>query len=283
MRLGGPVFEDCSTPGAFVEAHRKAGFSAAFCPLPADAGDDTIRDFERAAKAANIVIAETGAWSNPLSPDAETRRKALDLCCAGLSLADRVGALCCVNISGSRGLQWDGPDPLNLTPETFDMIVETVRRIIDDVKPRRAFYALEPMPWMYPDSAESYLRLLEAVDRRQFAVHFDPVNIISSPERYFASGALIRDFFAKLGPHIKSCHGKDTLLSGKLTVHLDEVRPGLGALDYPTYLGEMAKLGPDLPLMVEHLHSAEEAALAAAHVRRVASDVGVMVVGLTSP
>jgi len=46
--------------------------------------------------------------------------------------------------------------------------------IIDAVQPTRTFYTLETMPWMYPDSPQSYLRLLQAVDRRQFAVHFAP-------------------------------------------------------------------------------------------------------------
>jgi hypothetical protein len=31
-----------------------------------------------------------------------------------LALADEIGSLCCVNISGSRGSQWDGPHPDNL-------------------------------------------------------------------------------------------------------------------------------------------------------------------------
>ncbi|MCM8756987.1 MAG: hypothetical protein NC823_00715 [Candidatus Omnitrophica bacterium] len=60
----------------------------------------------------------------------------------------------------------------------FDLIVEVVRQIIDAVKPVRSYYTLETMPWMYPDSAESYQSLLQAVDRKAFAVHFNPVNLL---------------------------------------------------------------------------------------------------------
>ena len=130
------------------------------------------------------------------------------------------------------------------------------------------------MPWVFPDSADSYLRLLRAIDRRQFAVHFDPVNLINCPSRYYRTGDFIRDCFAKLGPYIKSCHAKDILLSGKLTVHLDEVRPGLGALDYDLFLTELVKLDADVPLMLEHLPNAEEYALAAQHIRQVATRNG---------
>lgn len=262
-------------PGRWVGAVREMGYTAAFCPELPGEGDDVIRAYARAAADACLVIAEVGVWNNPLSPDEPTRKEAVALNQHKLALADRIGARCCVNISGSRGEVWDGPHPANLTDETFDMIVETVRRIIDAVKPRRAFYTLEPMPWMYPDSADSYARLLAAIDRKQFAVHLDPVNLISSPQRYFANGDLIRECFAKVGGHIKSCHAKDVVLSDRLTTHLDEVRPGLGTLDYRAFLRELDKLDPDTPLMIEHLKTREDARAAADYIRSVAADLGV--------
>jgi sugar phosphate isomerase/epimerase len=245
------------------------------CPVGGAADGDTIRAYERAAKAADIVIAEVGAWSNPLSSDAEERRAAVGKNKAGLALADEIGARCCVNISGSRGQRWDGPHADNLTPETFEMIVEVVRDIVDSVQPRRAFYTLETMPWMYPDSADSYLELLHAIDRRQVAVHLDPVNLVCSPQRYYANADLLRECFAKLGPWIVSCHAKDILLDDRLTVHLDEMAPGQGELDYAVYLSELDKLDPDVPLILEHMHTPEEYQAGAAYVRGVAQRVGV--------
>jgi sugar phosphate isomerase/epimerase len=150
-----------------------------------------------------------------------------------------------------------------------------VRQIVDEVKPTRTYYTLETMPWMYPDSVDSYLRLIEAVDRERFAVHLDPVNMVSSPQRFFDNAALIRECFTALGDRIRSCHAKDIALGTKLTVHLDEVRPGLGGLDYRTYLAELAKIDPDTPLMLEHLPNADEYAAAAAYVRAEADAAGV--------
>ncbi|MFH0930996.1 MAG: TIM barrel protein [Candidatus Zixiibacteriota bacterium] len=273
MRLGGPIYDNCNTPEGWVETIRRCGYTAAFCPTVR--AKEALKTYCKVAIRAGIVIAETGAWSNPLSKDAEEKKKALLYCQEQLLLADEIGARCCVNISGSRGKQWDGHDPKNFTKETFDLIVETVREIIDAVKPKRSFYTLETMPWMYPNSAKSYLALIKAVDRKSFAVHFDPVNLINSPEKYYATGKLIRDFVAKLGPYIRSCHAKDISLSGKLTVHLDEVRPGLGNLDYATYLTEIEKLDPDTSLMLEHLSTTEEYVLAADFIRQKAQEVGV--------
>jgi sugar phosphate isomerase/epimerase len=132
------------------------------------------------------------------------------------------------------------------------------------------------MPWAYPDSADSYLELARAIDRPAFAVHLDPVNLVCSPQRFYANGALIRECFEKLGPLIKSCHAKDIALSDRLTTHLDEVRPGLGGLDYEAFLREAEKLGPDTPMMLEHLPAAQDYEQAAAFVRDTAKRLGVM-------
>ena len=273
MRLGGPLFEPVETPGQWVSALRKEGYRAAYCPKPLLAwplDEKLCRAYSDAARGAGVVIAEVGAWSNPISTDDAERQKALELCRQRLALAEAVGARCCVNISGSRGPKWDGPHRENLTPATFDLIVESVRAIIDAVRPTRTCYALETMPWALPDSADSYLALLQAIDRKACAVHLDPVNLVNCPARYYATGALIRDCCAKLGPWIRSCHAKDILLREKLTVHLEEVVPGQGGLDYPVFLQELSKLDPDTPLMLEHLKEAGEYRAAAEHIRAVA-------------
>jgi sugar phosphate isomerase/epimerase len=271
MRLGAPLFATINDPDRWVAELRRLGYGAAYCPLEASADDATIAAYRAAADRAGIVIAEVGAWSNPLSPDSETRRAALSHCQAQLALADRIGARCCVNIAGSLGSKWDGPFADDLSESAFDLIVETVRAIIDAVRPTRTYYALETMPWMYPDSAESYTRLLHAVDRRQFAVHFDAANLINSPERLFNSGAVIRQFCHDLGPLIRSCHLKDVAMEDRFMVHINEVRPGLGCLDYRALLTELAQLDPDLPLMLEHLPDADSYSQAAAYVRAQAA------------
>lgn len=274
MRLGGHIFTPTDSPEQWAQVVRSLGYSAAYCPVGPEASSSVIAAYAAAALAADIVIAEVGTWSNPMSPDAAEAQAALEKCQAGLALADEIGARCCVNIAGSLGAKWDGPDPRNLSEECFDRIVATTRAIIDAVKPTRTFYTLETMPWVFPHTPQSYLDLLVAIDRPQFAVHLDPVNMVNGVVPYFGNAALLRESFEKLGPQIKSCHAKDILLHETLTTHLDEVRPGLGGLDYGVYLTELAKLDRDVCLMIEHLPE-EEYAPAADHIRRVAAAVGV--------
>jgi len=276
MRLGGPVHEKSGDPAAWAEAATGLAYRAVYCPLTEKADDATVRAYAKAAADADLVIAEVGAWSNPLSPNDAERRAKIDYNQKRLALAERIGARCCVNIAGSRSKDsWHGPCAENFTPETFDLIVETVRTIIDAVKPTRTYYTLECMAFAPPYTADNYLALVKAVDRERFAVHFDPVNIIWSPMRFYATGEVIREFVQKLGPRIRSCHAKDIALSDQLTVHLSEVLPGTGGLDYRALLKELDRLDPDLPLMLEHLKGAEQYAKAAQHVRTVAKDVGV--------
>ena len=279
MRLGGPLHAAYSTPTDWARAHRAAGYSAAYCPidplLPAAHDAALIAAYIEAARLENLVIAEVGAWSNPIDPSPANSAAALEKCRAALDLADRIGARCCVNITGSRNPeQWDGPHPKNFSQDTFDMIVETTRAIIDAVKPKRTVYALETMPWIFPSSPDEYLALLTAIDRpKQVGVHLDPVNMINSPLRVYRNADLLRECFAKLGSQIQSCHAKDIILRGKLTVHLDECRPGAGVLDYAVYLRELSRLAPDTTLCLEHL-PAEDYPPSAEHIRAVAQENG---------
>lgn len=275
MRLGGPVFGVQNNPESWAEAVKRSGYRAAYCPVENDASDQAIKDYVKVAAREDIIIAEVGAWSNPLSPDKELRDTAVLHCKKQLELAEKIGARCCVNIAGSRGEQWDGHHPDNYSDETFEMIVETVRCIIDSVKPECTFYTLETMPWMYPDSADSYLKLIRAIDRRQFAVHLDPINIINSPKAYYNNSLILKECFEKLGPYIKSCHAKDIMLTQKLTVHLEEVVPGQGIFDYGVYLSELSRLDADIPLMIEHLPTEEEYMKAAEYIRKEAAKLNV--------
>jgi sugar phosphate isomerase/epimerase len=275
MRLGSKIYGSLAGPTEWVAAVHRGGFRAAYCPLPVGSETETIRAYQKAAEQADIVIAEVGVWNNPLQLDPVARREAIDRCIACLELAEAIGARCCVNIAGSLASSKSGPHPDNLRRETFNLIVATVQEIIDAVQPRYSAYALETLPWIYPNSVESYVRLVDAINRDAFAVHFDPVNLVNSPERYFANDQLIRHFVGTLGPAIRSCHLKDVLLQDKLTVHLDEVRPGEGGLAIGVLLQELAALDPDLPVMLEHLPNEAEYVAAAAHVRAVAAEVGV--------
>lgn len=274
LRLGGPLFEKFDSPETWVAAVKNTGYRAVYCPVGLQADNNEIKAYKKAADKADILIAEVGSWSNPISPDKKTAKEALDKCVASLDLADQIEAKCCVNIAGSKDAEiWAGPHQDNFSEDTFDLIVETTRKIIDQVKPKNTFYTLEAMPWIFPESADSYLRLIKAIDRKAFAVHLDPVNMVTSPALFFRNEDMIKDCFKKLGPFIKSCHAKDLVLKKNTFMpEFNEVRPGLGQMDYRIFLSELAKF-PEVPLMMEHLQTAEEYKAGAEYIWKVEEEI----------
>ena len=276
IRLGGPIFLKSSDPAALAREHRRLGYSAAYCPDFATLADTRLLgEIRRAFAAENVLIAEVGAWKNLLDPDAAKRRENLEYVAQRCALADAVGALCCVDIAGSYNpSSWYGPDPKNLSREFFDATVENCRHILDAVKPTRTRFTVEMMGWNLPDGPDAYLELIRAVDRKAFAVHLDVCNGINSPQRFYRNADFIQECFRKLGPSIISCHAKDLRWDVEMNVHFEEVVPGRGQVDYRAYLGELAALGRDVPLMLEHLTTAEEYDEGRQYIRKVGDGMG---------
>jgi sugar phosphate isomerase/epimerase len=276
MRFGGVIFRKWTTPEEWAQAAVEAGYTAVYFPVDHTAEISVIDEYKRAANEHDLVICEIGVWNNLMIKDPVKREYNIERAIRQLELADYVEANCCVNIAGSYSEQWDGPHKDNLTERAFDEIVQTSQRIIDAVKPKYSCYSLEPMPWMYPDTADSYVRLIESIDRKGFAAHLDPVNIISSPQLYYRNSEVIQEWFDKLGGNIVSCHAKDITLSGRLTVHLEECRPGLGELDYVTYLQCMSKLDDRVCMMLEHMTEETDYIEATKYIKSLAKRHGVI-------
>jgi sugar phosphate isomerase/epimerase len=286
VRLGGPLPYE-GDPEAYVRAHVEFGYRAAYMPNIKLDNRDEIAALVKAANAADIVIAEGGAWKNLIAHDDDTRKANLDFAVHQLALADELGARACVAYHGTVGHAGDpwqlsdnydyGPHPDNQSEAGFQRAVDTARYVIDMVEPKRTKFSLEMVPWLVTDTAENYLRLLKAVDRPQFGAHIDAANMIISPRLYFNSGKMIRDCFALLRPWIVSCHAKDIVMQGgpgNISFHMDEVVPGEGNLDYGTYLTEIDKLGRDVPLMLEHFDQPGYRR-GLAHIKSVAAEIGI--------
>ena len=253
MRLGAPVPFDLVNPQDYILDTVKHGYRCVGWPIANPIGCDVQQLLQTELGNHDIMIAEVGAWSNPLSPNRDTRRDAIAYCKSRLALADEVNAACCVNIAGSRGDRWDGPSALDFEPDTFDMIVEVVQEIIDAVKPKRTFYTLETMPHMMPSSLTDYQRLLDAVNRPAFAVHFDPVNMLTSPGVFFNHIGMIQEFVGHFGSKIKCIHLKDAAIVAGFPVAIQECAPGLGVLDLSRVLHVFSSIPHDICILLEHL------------------------------
>ena len=275
IRLGGPSFANTNDPEELALAHRKLGYRATYCPNVALNDSVKIRAYADAFAKHDVTIAEVGRWVNLLEASPAKQQENLKIVTDGLALAEAIGARCCVDIAGSYNpTSWFGPDPENLSRKHFDASVENARKIIDAVKPTRTTFCYEVMGWAWPDSADHYLKMIKAVDRKAFSVHLDPCNLVNSPEKFYDNTALLNECFDKLGRWIVSCHAKDLTWDVEMNIHFREVAPGKGKLDYDTYLRRLARLPQNPPLMLEHLSTAEDYAGARGHIFKVGHEAG---------
>lgn len=243
-----------SSPEEWAEKIVSLGLRAVILPCNSSTSDSVTERYLKACGAYDLIIAEVGAWCNPLSSDPVERAENIARCRDQLQFAEHIGARCCVNILGSEGAEtWDGPHIGNLADDAVKRAAESVHTILDGIPLKRTCYTLEPMPWMVPDSPEQYAELLEAVDDTRFAVHMDIVNMIHSPRDYFFNRALIDRAFDLLKGKVRACHVKDIKLGNQLTLHLSEVPCGEGALDIRHYAQRAEEEDQDMPFLIEHL------------------------------
>lgn len=261
MRLGANVFYNGTDPEQYALAHVQKGYGAAICPhwLSLDRPKE-ITEFKRAMKKHDLVIAEVGAWSNPLHPDKAEAEKSIQKMVEKLRLAEELEACTCVNILGTKQTEsWFGPHAEDYSEEFFKEAVSVIQYVIDEVKPENTKLSFEMMPYYFLDSPEEYLRFLEAVDRKAAGVHLDICNNMNSPRRFYNNTEYIKHTFHLLKDKIVTLHLKDIALKAdSLTVSFQEVLLGTGGMDCVTLMQEVSKLAIDTPVILEHLETEEQ-------------------------
>jgi hypothetical protein len=132
------------------------------------------------------------------------------------------------------------------------------------------------------DTSAHIREVVEAVGSSSVRVNFDPVNLLSSVDAVFASGAEMAAMQAELdGWYHWTAHAKDVLIEPRLALHLEETVCGDGLLDWPAYLRCAERLGsPVRPaaVLVEHM-PAFLAPKGLAFLRAQAATAGVTIVG----
>ena len=254
---------------------RRFHLSAAVLPFEGWVEDAVKKNWFDTIRKYRIPIGEVGIWRNMIAPDEKERKEAIEYSIYRLGLAEEIGAGCCVNTCGSRGENWAGYYPDNFAGDTYAMIVDTIRHIVDAVKPKHTSFTLEPGSWIWPDSPDSYLKLMKDIDRKEVGVHLDACNMINSMDRYIHRDDFLRECYQKLGPYIKSIHVKDICLGEELPCCLREGIPGRGEMNFKLMMELSEKLGSDIPVFVEHMEKYAEYEEALETVRRAAGRAGV--------
>ena len=296
VKFGGPVFlsnnEVAGTekshgenqglvsldPELLVAKHKEKGFKSAYVPN-IDLKDTVLIKATRAAfEREGIVLAEAGYWENIMDSDEATRNFHRGKMVETFYLAEELGARCAVNIFGSYcygngNSQHSGK---NFSDDAFAEAVDMARYFIDTVKPKTTYFTYEIFPFNIVDSVDSMEKLIKAVDRKMFGVHFDLCNLINDPRKYFYHVDVLNEVINKLGKYIVSAHIKDIKLKEPaISVILEEVPPGEGIINFGALFKAINELPGDVPALMEHLNNEGEYDAAAAYIRSEVKKVGI--------
>lgn len=152
-----------------VSLLEERGYRAGYCPQDLDLTQtERVQDLKKAFAEKKLVIAEVGAWCNPMSKEPKTTKEAKEYICNRLALADEIGARCCIDVIGTYDTQsWDGPCFENFTEDFYTHAIDTARKIVDAVKPKRTKMSYEIVPWNFLDGVDGCERLIKAKARLQ--------------------------------------------------------------------------------------------------------------------
>lgn len=168
--------------------------------------------------------------------------------------------------------------PDNWSLKTWKLLVKSIRQVLNDTAGMKAAIAMEAQVTTTIDGPLAHRNLIDDVGDPRLGVELDPVNMITL-QNYYYTTELLNECFDLLGEHILTCHAKDTTIwPNRQTVHVHEVCPGRGVLDYKTYLVRMSQLDWPRMLLPEHI-PAEQYPEAYAFLRKMVAETGVELYG----
>jgi len=275
--------EDISI-GDIVRKHREEGLAAAYCRPDAwhSISDSELRELKEALKQHDVNIFEVGGYRNLVHPDESVRQEYIKRIVFTIEVAEKLGCPMVGTIAGTRNTIGSefvdnyNPHPDNWMMETWNLLIDSINTILKDTAGMKAVIGIEAQITTIQDTPLSHKRLMEDVGSERLKVNLDPTNM-SHFYNYFHSTELINECFDLCGENIMGCHAKDRyILPHSQTVHVEEVCPGRGTLDYETYLIRMSWMKWPRALSVEHFPE-DQNPEAFTYIRKVAGKVGVKV------
>jgi len=257
--------------------------------------DSQLSELNTALKEYDVVISAVvgNRYTNFIHPDADIRQKYLKNLAKFIEIADRVNCPAVPTICGTCAPETPenvsfielfskeyrfNVDPENWSLKTWKLLVESVKQVLRDTSGMKAAIAMEAQVTTTIDGPLSHRRLIDDVGDTRIGVELDPVNMVSL-QNYYHTTELINECFDLLGEQILTCHAKDNYIwPNRQTVHVQEVCPGRGVVDYQTYMVHMSRLEWPRMLLPEHI-PADQYQEAYEYLRKVASEVGVKIYG----
>lgn len=227
----------------------------------------TIRD---AFRDANLPIVAISGYTNIIHPDPDKRKQNLDGLKMLLKFARDLGTPYVISETGTYNQESDWVyDPKNSTEEAYEEVCQTIEDLAKFAYDHGSVFLIENYVNNVIGSVEQVLRLFADVNHPGLGLLMDPTNYFTDHNIDSVDEEINRIMDA-LGDKIKIAHAKDCKRADDTSekhADIDAVEshtfrgagavelpaPGLGILDYDLYLQRLAKIHPNIPIIIEHL------------------------------
>jgi sugar phosphate isomerase/epimerase len=252
-------------------------------PTPEDVLPHAAEVRERLAGWGISIVQATGYNPSMVGEDDACRDADLERLTRAFEVARLLGSPMVLSGCGSHHpTHGYGPHPRNHAPETRERVVQFLRLAAPRAEAEGVVLALECHMITALDTPAHIREIVDAGGSSSVKVNFDPVNLLSSVDAVYDSGAQMAAMATELGARYHwTAHAKDLLIEPRLALHLEETVCGDGLLDWPAYLRCAERLGTaerPAAVLVEHM-PAFLAPRGLAFVRAQAASAGVIVVG----
>lgn len=234
-----------------------AGFSGGqvFINKPLEAELADIRRVRKAFVDAGLVVAQTNGWYECLiNPDEIVRSEGI----RGLSALIRIGRQLDTRFVYVRpgsinpnGHWW--PHPENHAASTFDRLVDSMKQVSRVAEVEGVTLGIEGHVVSTLDSAQRVRDLLLAVGSSALKFNFDPVNFVGTVHDVHDPTRLLNEVYDILGHDMVALHAKDCAIQDAHVVHIVEVVPCTGTMNYELLMKRWVECCPDGYFLIEHL------------------------------
>ena len=226
---------------------------------------------------AGLALAQFGIGFGEclFGPAQDVRDPLLATIGGGLRVAADLAAGCCLIRTGSlsdRGSY--SPDPRNHSPESHQLLVDSLRRVADAAEAAGVTVVVETHLLTIMNSPKKNAAIVGEVGSSHLQVVMDCVNHFQTLYQVYDSPARIDQIFDSMGPISCVGHLKDAKVRDGFVIHIDEEVPGEGDLDLGHLLRRWHQLHPEGYMLLEHLPN-EKYPLAASNAHRIAAEAGV--------
>ena len=257
---------------------REAGFSGAHIfvdrPLQAELGE--FKRVKAAYDEAGLVVAQTNGWYECLiNPDEATRAEGIK----GLSQLIRIGRILDSRFIYVRpgsinpnGHWW--PHPENHAPQTFDRLVNSLKQVCRVAEDEGTLLGIEGHVVSTLDTPQRVRDLLDAVGSPALKFNMDPVNFVGTVRDAHDTTRIINELFDTLGGDMVALHAKDCAIQDAHVVHIVEVIPCAGSMNYELLMRRWVECCPDGYFLIEHLPD-DKVLIALEAIQRKAEALGI--------